>query len=79
MGPRLLFSAKVSVHKAWYPVTRRRLDFQEAFLDLAPDGTFTARALVPAPPELACVHGRWVADSSHVLSWTAATVNASTH
>ncbi|MFE9796841.1 4'-phosphopantetheinyl transferase [Streptomyces goshikiensis] len=65
---RLLFSAKESVYKAWYPVTRRWLGFQEASLELAPDGTFTARILVPAPPELACVHGRWAADSGHVLT-----------
>ncbi len=65
---RLLFSAKESVYKAWYPVTRRWLDFQGASLELAPDGTFTARVLVPAPPELACVRGRWAADSGHVIT-----------
>ncbi|MET8081459.1 4'-phosphopantetheinyl transferase superfamily protein [Streptomyces sp. NPDC005303] len=65
---RLLFSAKESVYKAWYPVTRRWLDFQEASLELSPDGTFTARVLVPAPPELACLRGRWVANSGHVIT-----------
>ncbi|WP_030321455.1 4'-phosphopantetheinyl transferase family protein [Streptomyces flavochromogenes] len=65
---RLLFSAKESVYKAWYPVTRRRLNFQEAFLEFAPDGTFTARVFVPAPPGLARMRGRWAADSSHVLT-----------
>ncbi|MGW2748808.1 4'-phosphopantetheinyl transferase family protein [Streptomyces sp. NPDC001450] len=55
-------------HKAWYPVTRRWLNFQEASLGLAPDGTSTARLLVPAPPELACLHGRWAAEGDHVVT-----------
>jgi 4'-phosphopantetheinyl transferase EntD len=60
---RLLFSAKESVYKAWYPLTGRWLDFSEAvvtFSDagdpggrppppLAGRGTFTARLLVPGP------------------------------
>ncbi|SDT80951.1 4'-phosphopantetheinyl transferase family protein [Actinoplanes derwentensis] len=33
---RLLFSAKESVFKAWYPLTRRELDFTEARVDLDP-------------------------------------------
>ncbi|WP_314621563.1 4'-phosphopantetheinyl transferase family protein [Streptomyces stackebrandtii] len=65
---RLLFSAKESVYKAWYPVTRRWLDFHEASLDLSPDGTFTARVLVAAPPELACLRGRWAAGGGHVVT-----------
>jgi 4'-phosphopantetheinyl transferase EntD len=40
---RLLFSAKESVFKAWYPLTRRELDFAEARLDIdARAGSFTA-------------------------------------
>ncbi|MFE6052286.1 4'-phosphopantetheinyl transferase [Kitasatospora sp. NPDC056446] len=46
---RVLFSAKESVYKAWFPLTRVFLDFSEAELELAPDGTFTARLLVPGP------------------------------
>ncbi|MGW9171353.1 4'-phosphopantetheinyl transferase family protein [Streptomyces decoyicus] len=45
---RLLFSAKESVYKAWFPMTGRPLEFEDAFLSFAPDdGTFTARLLVP--------------------------------
>lgn len=45
---RLLFSAKESVYKAWYPVTKRWLDFTEAELSIdVPGGGFTARFLVP--------------------------------
>ncbi|MCX5394728.1 4'-phosphopantetheinyl transferase [Streptomyces sp. NBC_00094] len=61
---RLLFSAKESVFKTWYPLTRRELGFDEAVLDFAVDGdaaagvkaegetrtgTFSARLLVPGP------------------------------
>ncbi|WP_173476392.1 4'-phosphopantetheinyl transferase superfamily protein [Streptomyces sp. 150FB] len=45
---RLLFSAKESVYKAWYPVTKRWLDFTEAELTIdVPGRGFTARLLVP--------------------------------
>ncbi|WP_372342339.1 hypothetical protein [Streptomyces sp. KL109B] len=56
------------MYKAWYPVTRRWLGFRDVFLELGPDGTFTARVLVPAPPELACVQGRWVAGGGLALT-----------
>lgn len=47
---RLLFSAKESVYKAWYPVTGRWLGFDEAVITPDPGtGTFTARLLVPGP------------------------------
>jgi len=52
---RLLFSAKESVYKTWFPLTRRWLGFEEAALLLAPGprperGTFTADLLVDTPP-----------------------------
>lgn len=44
---RLLFSAKESNYKAWYPLTGRWLGFEEADLLIDPvAGTFTARILV---------------------------------
>ncbi|SCL72080.1 4'-phosphopantetheinyl transferase EntD (siderophore biosynthesis) [Micromonospora citrea] len=46
---RLLFSAKESVYKAWFPLTGRWLDFAEADIFLDPAGTFTAHLLVPGP------------------------------
>ena len=43
---RLLFSAKESLYKTWFPVTRRWLGFKEAEVSLGgPGGTFTARLL----------------------------------
>ncbi len=49
---RLLFSAKESVYKTWFPLTRRWLDFAEAALEFRPGpdparGTFVAEVLVP--------------------------------
>lgn len=47
---RLLFSAKESVYKAWYPLARRWLGFHEADLVFHPrERTFTATLLVPGP------------------------------
>ncbi|MGK5517858.1 4'-phosphopantetheinyl transferase family protein [Micromonospora sp. URMC 107] len=46
---RLLFSAKESVYKAWFPLTGRWLDFSEADIAIDPAGTFEARLLVPGP------------------------------
>lgn len=62
---RLLFSAKESVYKAWYPMTRRWLDFDEADITVDPgNGTFAARLLVPGPlvngQRLAGFDGRWL-------------------
>lgn len=60
---RLLFSAKESVYKTWYPVTGRFLGFREAGIVIDPRaGTF--RALIPdtgpAVPGLpAELTGRW--------------------
>lgn len=43
----LVFSAKESVYKTWYPVTQRWLDYQDADLTVEPDrGCFSARILL---------------------------------
>ncbi|MFF5210872.1 4'-phosphopantetheinyl transferase [Streptosporangium sp. NPDC000396] len=72
---RLLFSAKESVYKAWFPLARRWLDFEEALITLDPSGTFTARLLVPGPhvagQRLTGFAGRWlVADGLVVTAIT---------
>ncbi|MFD7401581.1 4'-phosphopantetheinyl transferase [Streptomyces sp. NPDC059866] len=66
---RLLFSAKESVYKAWFPLTRKWLDFSEADIDLVLDphgrmhGRFHAALLVPGPvvggERLGGFEGRW--------------------
>src|SRR3984893_12002130 len=43
---RLVFSAKESVYKAWYPLTGRGLGFEDARLAIDPVGTFAAKLLV---------------------------------
>ncbi|WP_155370893.1 4'-phosphopantetheinyl transferase family protein [Catellatospora vulcania] len=75
---RILFSAKESVFKAWYPLAGAMLDFTEAHLDLDPAGGFTAHLLVPGPVvagrRLARLHGRWRRAGGLIL--TAAAVHA---
>jgi 4'-phosphopantetheinyl transferase EntD len=52
---RLLFSAKESVYKAWFPLAKRWLGFEDAVIAVDPSaGAFTARLLVAGPP------GRWM-------------------
>ncbi|GAA2278169.1 MULTISPECIES: 4'-phosphopantetheinyl transferase family protein [Kitasatospora] len=69
---RLLFSAKESVYKAWFPLMRQMLDFSEATLTFGADGTFAARLLVPGPTvrgrRLPGFEGRWLADDGLVVT-----------
>jgi 4'-phosphopantetheinyl transferase EntD len=72
---RLLFCAKEAVYKAWYPLTRRWLGFGDAVVDLRPDGTFTARLLIPANPGDSLrtgYTGRWLARDGLLLAAIAA-------
>jgi 4'-phosphopantetheinyl transferase EntD len=62
---RMLFSAKESVYKAWFPLTRRWLNFEDASVDIDPVGrTFTARLMVDGPvvngAALTGFDGRWL-------------------
>jgi 4'-phosphopantetheinyl transferase EntD len=71
---RLLFSAKESVFKAWYPLTRQELDFSEAEIVIdAEAGTFSARLLVEGPvmadgQRLCGMTGRWAAERGLVVT-----------
>lgn len=74
---RLLFSAKESVYKAWFPLTRRWLGFQDAELRIAAQaGEFHASLLVEAPEvdgrRLTGFSGRFLLAEGFVL--TAVTV-----
>jgi 4'-phosphopantetheinyl transferase EntD len=76
---RLLFSAKESVYKAWFPLAHRWLGFADADITInAADGTFDARLLVVAPEcsgvPAAGFSGRWLAREGMIL--TAITVLA---
>lgn len=50
----VLFCAKESVYKAWYPLARTWLGFQDAEVALDPAGTFVARLRVPGPVARFC-------------------------
>jgi 4'-phosphopantetheinyl transferase EntD len=66
---RLLSSAKESIYKAWYPLARRWLGFEDATVAAEPDGGFTACLLVPAPAPLAAdLRGRWLVDRGLVVT-----------
>ncbi len=70
---RLLFSAKESVYKTWFPLARRWLGFESADILIDPrEGTFTARLLVPGPlvkgTPLTMLNGRWLAYQGLLLT-----------
>jgi enterobactin synthetase component D / holo-[acyl-carrier protein] synthase len=70
---RLLFSAKESVYKAWFPLTQRWLGFEDAQLSIDPaSGTFEARLLVAGPDiagrPLTGFSGRWVIEEGLILT-----------
>lgn len=82
---RLLFSAKESVYKAWFPLTGTWLDFLEADIEISPapartqqalSGTLRAELLVPGPvvngQRIAAFDGRWTVQRGLVA--TAVTV-----
>ncbi|GGN02027.1 putative 4'-phosphopantetheinyl transferase [Lentzea pudingi] len=56
---RLLFSAKETTYKAWFPVTKRWLGFEDADITLDADGTFHSRVLLADTP-IAGFDGRWL-------------------
>ena len=76
---RLLFSAKESVYKTWFPLAQRWLGFESADIVFDPhEGTFTAGLLVVGPivngAPLTQLSGRWLADRGLLL--TAVVVSA---
>jgi 4'-phosphopantetheinyl transferase EntD len=64
---RLLFCAKESVYKAWFPLTRQWLGFQQAEITIMGNGAFEARLLVPGP-SLTGFTGRWLVRDGLVLT-----------
>jgi len=81
---RLLFCAKESVYKAWFPLARTWLGFEEADIVLRPDGTFSARLLAASTPVLAGqaltgFEGRWLARRGLAITAISLPVGASAH
>lgn len=67
---RLIFSAKESVYKAWFPLARRWLGFEQAHVAIDPDAhTFQARLLIDPPAGVpAEFHGRYLIENGLVLT-----------
>jgi 4'-phosphopantetheinyl transferase EntD len=70
---RLLFSAKESVYKAWYPLNKRWLGFEDAIVTVDPaEGMLFARLLVsgvePANRPLQGFSGRWLVRDGLILT-----------
>ncbi|MDF6017201.1 4'-phosphopantetheinyl transferase superfamily protein [Streptomyces sp. JH34] len=71
---RLLFSAKESVFKTWFPLTRVELDFSEADIsfrtgpDSATEGTFTAELSQAAPGMPRAYEGKWLVDDGFAVT-----------
>nr|WP_051835928.1 4'-phosphopantetheinyl transferase superfamily protein [Streptomyces sp. NRRL WC-3549] len=70
---RMLFSAKESVYKTWFPLTHRPLEFDDAVIEIDPvGGTFSARIL---PQGVRGIHnaprgftGRWTVGNGLVVT-----------
>jgi 4'-phosphopantetheinyl transferase EntD len=70
---RLLFSAKESVYKAWFPLAKSWLGFEDAVIDVDQSaGTFQARLLVEGPyvagRPLRELSGRWTVQAGIILT-----------
>ncbi len=70
---RLLFSIKESVYKAWFPLARQWLGFEDATVTIdRVGGTFSAHLLVPGPTVCGAVldgfAGRWLAAEGLLLA-----------
>jgi 4'-phosphopantetheinyl transferase EntD len=70
---RVLFSAKESVYKVWYPVTRAWLGFEDVDVRLG-DGAFVAR-LGPAGLGTHVLRGRWAVGEGLVVTAVALPVS----
>jgi 4'-phosphopantetheinyl transferase EntD len=71
---RILFCAKEAVYKAWFPLTRRWLDFADVSTTVRLDGTFWARLHIRGPRvagvDLDGFSGRWVVRRDLVVAAT---------
>ncbi|HEX8053269.1 MAG TPA: 4'-phosphopantetheinyl transferase superfamily protein [Thermoleophilaceae bacterium] len=70
---RLMFSAKEAVYKAWFPLARRWLGFEDVEMTIdVPVSSFRARLLVPGPVvggvRLTEFRGRWAVEDGIVAA-----------
>ena len=66
----VLFSAKEATYKAWFPLTHRFLDFDQADIDVRSDGTFTSY-LLTRPVPVPFIQGRWLVRDGVVVTLAA--------
>jgi 4'-phosphopantetheinyl transferase EntD len=71
--PRLLFSAKEAVYKAWFPLAHRWLGFEDVDLSIDLSGArFRAKLLVPGPVvdggRLTEFAGRWAVEDGIIVT-----------
>jgi 4'-phosphopantetheinyl transferase EntD len=71
---RILFCAKEAIYKAWFPLTRRWLGFDDVAVSVHLDGTFRARLRVPprlvAGLDLSRIDGRWTVGRGLIVAVT---------
>lgn len=74
---KLLFCAKETTYKAWFPLTRRWLGFEDAHItfDVSPSGDageFTSKVLIDGAAVSGApvteLHGRWAIDNNLVVA-----------
>jgi 4'-phosphopantetheinyl transferase EntD len=75
---RILFCAKEATYKAWFPLTKRWLGFEDAHITFEPDGpgsvtgSFVSRILIDpqalSGPPLSALAGRWAVERGLVLT-----------
>lgn len=63
---RLLFCAKEATYKAWFPMTHRWLDFDQAEIDLREDGTLISYILA-RPTPVPFINGKWTIRDGYVI------------
>jgi len=69
---RMLFSAKESTYKVWFPLTGRWLGFEDASVTPRPDGTFSVRLVDRVLPvrgtAVTTLAGRWLVERDLVIT-----------
>jgi 4'-phosphopantetheinyl transferase EntD len=74
---RILFCAKEATYKAWFPLTRRWLGFEDAHITFGVDssgqtGSFTSEILIDpdalSGPPLTSLAGRWAVRNGIALT-----------
>jgi 4'-phosphopantetheinyl transferase EntD len=75
---RVVFCAKEAVYKAWFPLTRRWLDFADVSTTVRPDGTFRAH-LRASGAESGCFSGRWLVHRGLVVAATSLSASRDRH